>query len=123
MFDVGLWITPTLRSRRIGISVSVGQTTNLSIRDVGPITGEIPALTGEGDVVVSGQRDGRNLQIAVSNPVAPGKSRSKDGNKMAMANIRQRFELAYGSRASVNVDDADDRYTVTLRFPIDEDDA
>ena len=83
----------------------------------------IELLPDGGDVVVSGQRDGRNLQIAVSNPVAPGKSRSKDGNKMAMANIRQRFELAYGSRASVNVDDADDRYTVTLRFPIDEDDA
>jgi two-component system sensor histidine kinase AlgZ len=82
----------------------------------------IELLPDGGDVVVSGQRDGRNLQIAVSNPVAPGKSRSKDGNKMAMANIRQRFELAYGNRASVTVDDADDRYTVTLRFPIDEDD-
>ena len=82
----------------------------------------IELLPDGGDVVVSGKRDGRYLQIAVSNPVAPGKSRSKDGNKMAMANIRQRFELAYGSRASVDVDDADDRYTVTLRFPIDEDD-
>ena len=39
---------------------------------------------------------------------------------MAMANIRQRFELAYGNRASVDVDDSNDRYTVTLRFPIDE---
>jgi two-component system sensor histidine kinase AlgZ len=83
----------------------------------------IELLPDGGDVVVSGTRDGRYLQIAVSNPVAPGKSRSKNGNKMAMANIRQRFELAYGSKASVDVDDADDRYTVTLRFPIDEDDA
>ena len=83
----------------------------------------IELLPDGGDVVVSGKRDGRFLQIAVSNPVAPGKSRSKDGNKMAMANIRQRFELAYGSRASVDVDGANDRYTVTLRFPIDEDDA
>ena len=83
----------------------------------------IELLPDGGDVVVSGKRDGRYLQIAVSNPVAPGKSRGKDGNKMAMANIRQRFELAYGSRASVDINDADDRYTVTLRFPIDEDDA
>jgi two-component system sensor histidine kinase AlgZ len=82
----------------------------------------IELLPDGGDVVVTGKRDGRYLQVAVSNPVAPGKSRSKDGNKMAMANIRQRFELAYGSRASVNVDDTDDRYTVTLRFPVDEDD-
>jgi two-component system sensor histidine kinase AlgZ len=83
----------------------------------------IELLPDGGDVVVSGKRDGKYLQIDVSNPVAPGKSRSKDGNKMAMANIRQRFELAYGNRASVNVDDSGNRYTVTLRFPVDEDDA
>ena len=83
----------------------------------------IELLPDGGDVVVSGKRDGRNLQIAVTNPVAPGKSRGKDGNKMALANIRQRFELAYGNRASVTVDNSNDRYTVTLRFPIDEDDA
>lgn len=80
----------------------------------------IELLPGGGDITISGKRDGRNLQISVSNPVAPGKSRGKDGNKMAMDNIRQRFELAYGSRASVDVDDRDDTFTVTLRFPIDE---
>lgn len=40
---------------------------------------------------------------------------------MAMANIRQRFELAYGSRASVSIDDEGGNYTVTLRFPVDKD--
>ncbi len=74
-------------------------------------------------MTVTGRRDGRYLQISVSNPVAPGKARSKDGNKMAMANIRQRFELAYGNRASVDIDDRNDSYTVTIRFPVDEDDA
>jgi two-component system sensor histidine kinase AlgZ len=80
----------------------------------------IELLPDGGDVIVSGKRDGRYLQISVANPVAAGKSRSKDGNKMAMANIRQRFELAYGNRASVDVNDSNDRYTVTLRFPFDE---
>ena len=80
----------------------------------------IELLPDGGEVTVTGTRDGRDLQIAVSNPVAPGKARSKDGNKMAMANIRQRFELAYDNRASVNVDDSGDNYTVTLRFPVDE---
>jgi len=81
----------------------------------------IELLPEGGDVTVTGKRDGQYLQISVSNPLAPGKARSKDGNKMAMANIRQRFELAYGSRASVITDDQDNSYTVTLRFPIDED--
>jgi two-component system sensor histidine kinase AlgZ len=81
----------------------------------------IELLPDGGEVLVTGTRDGHYLQIAVSNPVTPGKARSEDGNKMAMANIRQRFELAYGTRASVSVDDSNERYTVTLRFPIDED--
>jgi hypothetical protein len=36
---------------------------------------------------------------------------------MALANIRQRFELAYGSRATVDVDADDSRFSVRLRFP------
>ena len=80
----------------------------------------IELLPDGGDVTVAGTRDGRYLTISVSNPVARDKARSKDGNKMAMSNIRQRFELAYGNRATVDVDDSDDRFTVTLRFPIDE---
>lgn len=112
----------------------------LSIRwDIGelPMRARIPSLTIQplienaiyhgiellpdgGEVLVSGKRDDRSVQILVSNPVAPGKSRDKDGNKMAMTNIQQRFELAFGSRASVDVDDSNDRFAVTLRFPFDE---
>ncbi len=77
----------------------------------------IELLPDGGTVEVSGKRDGKYLVIEVSNPVASGKQRDSEGNKMAMANIRQRFELAYGSRGSVAVDDSDDRFTVTLRFP------
>ena len=36
----------------------------------------------------------------MSNPVAANsRSEAKSGNKMALGNIRQRFELAYGNRA------------------------
>ena len=80
----------------------------------------IELLPNGGDVVVSGRRDGDSLEITVTNPIAAGRERDKIGNKMAMANIRQRFDLAYGNRGSVTVDDSDDRYAVTLRFPIDE---
>ena len=80
----------------------------------------IELLPDGGNVSVTGKRDGKYLTIAVTNPVAPGKRRDKDGNKMALANIRQRFELAYGSRATVAIDEGDDTYSVTLRFPVDE---
>ena len=79
----------------------------------------IELLPDGGEVTVTGTLEGEHLQIAISNPVAVGEKRDTGGNNMAMSNISQRFELAYGSKASVIVDDAGDRFTVTLRFPLD----
>ena len=81
----------------------------------------IELLPDGGDVVVSGRRDGKYLEISVSNPVAQGKSRAGAGNKMALSNIRQRFELAYGNRSMIDIDDSNGTYKVTLRFPTTED--
>ena len=83
----------------------------------------IELLPDGGEVKVTGKRDGDYLQIAISNPVAVGEKRTTGGNKMAMANIQQRFELAYGGKANVDIDDGGDLFTVTLRFPLDEDEA
>ena len=80
----------------------------------------IELLPNGGEVTVSGQRDEKYLDITMSNPVAKNSERSKDGNKMALANIRQRFELAYDNRATVDVEDNGTTYTVRLHFPYDE---
>ncbi|MGH8222644.1 MAG: sensor histidine kinase [Woeseiaceae bacterium] len=80
----------------------------------------IELLPDGGVVRVSGRRSGDDLQIEISNPVASAGARRGAGNQMALANIRQRFELAYGNQAAVVVDQAADNYTVRLRFPLDE---
>ena len=80
----------------------------------------IELLPEGGDVVVAGKRDGDDIEITMSNPVSDGGGRTTVGNKMALANIRQRFELAYGNRATVAVEDEDSSYCVRLRFPCDE---
>ena len=77
-------------------------------------------LPDGGEVLVTGKREDGYLSIRMSNPVAPDAKRKKSGNKMAMSNIRQRFELAYGNRASVEVDSQEDSYSILLRFPADE---
>ncbi len=77
----------------------------------------IERLEGGGQVSVKGTREGKRLMIAVSNPVPLGGVAKSGGNKMALANVRQRFELAYGRRASVTVDEEAERFTVTLAFP------
>lgn len=103
-----------------------------------PMTARVPSLTIQpllenaiyhgiellpdgGEVTVTGTTAGDQLQIAISNPVAPGKVRDTDGHNMAMSNIRQRFELAYGNRGAVDVNDLADSFTVTLRFPLEDD--
>ena len=80
----------------------------------------IELLPEGGEVTVSGRRDDDDLEIRISNPVADGESRKTGGNKMAMSNILQRFELAYGHRAEVRLEAEADQYTVHLRFPLEE---
>ncbi len=80
----------------------------------------IELLPDGGEVVVSGKRESDMLTVVMANPIAAGKKRDKIGNNMALANIRQRFDLAYGGRGSVDVEISDDRYVVTLRFPVEE---
>ncbi len=81
----------------------------------------IELLPEGGIVTVSGHEEGQFLVISITNPAAdPSASRAAEGHNMALSNIRQRFELAYDKRASVDVDDSASAYTVTLRFPREE---
>ena len=80
----------------------------------------IELLPEGGEVVVVGRRQGEELVITMSNPTAADTERSREGNKMAMSNIRQRFDLAYDKGATVEVEETGEAYTVSLRFPYDE---
>lgn len=80
----------------------------------------IELLPDGGVVTVTGNRIGDDLQLAIVNPVAAGEQQKRGGNRMALDNIRQRFELAYGGRASVTVLESDHHFRVQLRFPLDE---
>jgi two-component system sensor histidine kinase AlgZ len=73
-----------------------------------------------GEVAVTGRREHGRLRIEIRNPIADGGAQRRAGNQMALSNIRQRFELAYGSRGSVAVDESPDSFVVRLEFPFDE---
>ena len=71
-----------------------------------------------GVVRIAGRRQGDMISITVSNPRPPASNQSgRAGNRMALNNIRQRLELAYGKRASLNVVEDSDSYEVCLSFP------
>lgn len=80
----------------------------------------IELMPDGGQVTVNGMRSDDGLEIEILNPVPLDQSASKDGNQMALANIRQRFELAYGTKATVEVKESDDAFSVKLSFPYEE---
>jgi two-component system sensor histidine kinase AlgZ len=73
-----------------------------------------------GEVTVSGKREGDTLEIRMSNPVSEGQAREVAGNQMALSNIEQRFELAFGASGGIDIDNSNGRFTVILRFPAEE---
>ena len=83
----------------------------------------VELLPGGGEVVAKGRRDGATLEIRMTNPVPADEARSADGNQMALSNIQQRFELAFSGNGSVDIDQTDDAFTITLRFPAEEPEA
>ncbi len=77
----------------------------------------IELLPDGGEIVVSGRKDGDLFELELTNPVAGDRARDDDGHKMALSNIRQRFELAFAGKGFVNLSERDGHVTVTLRFP------
>lgn len=71
---------------------------------------------GGGTVTVVGELNGDLITIVVRNPVTEHET-ERDGNRLALANIRERLTLMYGEHALVKSGRFDSEYIVTLRFP------
>src|SRR5438874_1428606 len=72
-----------------------------------------------GTVTISGEVSGGLVTIVVRNPLDPV-SGEREGNRLALANIRERLTLMYGERALIKAGRFDAEYIVTLRFPLAE---
>ncbi len=71
---------------------------------------------GGGTVTVTGELAGNLITIVVRNPVGDYES-AREGNRLALANIRERLGLLYGERGLVKSGRFDAEFIVTLRFP------
>jgi two-component system sensor histidine kinase AlgZ len=72
-----------------------------------------------GTVTISGEVNGGLITLVVRNPMGTTAS-ARDGNRLALANIRERLSLMYGERALMKSGRFDAEYIVTLRFPLIE---
>lgn len=69
-----------------------------------------------GEVRVYGRSEKDNLVITISNPLGPDDHVSK-GHGMALANIRERLTLAFGSNASLITHKSDEQFFAVLSLP------
>jgi two-component system sensor histidine kinase AlgZ len=65
---------------------------------------------------VTGETGNGQVTVVVRNPI-PDRHVEREGNRLAMSNIRERLSLMYGERALVKAGRFDSEYIVTLRFP------
>jgi two-component system sensor histidine kinase AlgZ len=70
-----------------------------------------------GTVTVTGEFNKGMITIVVRNPVPLANLTVRDGNRLALANIKERMELMYGESSTVKSGRFDEEYIVTLRFP------
>ena len=76
----------------------------------------VEPASSPGEVVVSVARRAGEVRLAVDNPIADAE-RHHAGNRMALANIRERLALFFDLEASLETDARDGRYRVSIRLP------
>lgn len=76
----------------------------------------IQPRTHGGEIRVYGRREKDNIVITICNPLGPEGHISK-GHGMALANIRERLELAFGSAASLITHQDDAQFFAVLSMP------
>lgn len=71
-----------------------------------------------GTIKISGKLSGNAIEFMICNPTPKLRSNRRNGNHMALNNIRERLNATYGSDASLTTETVDDSYFVAITIPI-----
>ncbi|HEX9392157.1 MAG TPA: histidine kinase [Usitatibacteraceae bacterium] len=77
----------------------------------------IEPLDGPGELKIAIEARGKQVSITLSNPFQPD-STHVSGNRMAIANIRERLQLHFDAEASLKTEILNASYLVTITMPI-----
>ena len=81
----------------------------------------IEPLAGGGTIDILIEPVAGHLEISISNPLSPNmQQRQREGNRMALENIRERLDLAFAGAASLELKESETSYTVRLLIPMAE---
>ena len=77
----------------------------------------IEPLADGGIITVRGRKENHQLQIEVENPFSSDSLQRHEGNHLALENIRERITTLYGNAGTLQLQQQDHGYRVTLSFP------
>ncbi len=81
----------------------------------------IEPLPEGGEVLIEGFLRKNQMEIKISNPLSGDNAQhSYSGNQLALANVKQRLELAYPGKARVEVEQTPGEYQISLFLPVVE---
>lgn len=81
----------------------------------------IEPCAGGGTLTLKGDVEDGMLILQVGNPLPSGGASHREGNRVAVQNIRDRLEAHYGQRASLETVSEDGHYLATLTLPLEVD--
>jgi len=76
----------------------------------------IEPLQEGGEIAIEVAREGAEVAVTLTNPF-PGEGRHAAGNRMAVANIRERLQLHFDAEASMKAEVRDGVYRTAIRLP------
>ena len=76
----------------------------------------------EGGEVAISIRRAQQLEIDIANPLGTAAGSHRQGNQMALENIRERLQLAYHGGAKIRHVAQNDLYRVTITIPLNDED-
>lgn len=78
----------------------------------------IESISGGGNIVIKGERNGRYLMITIENPIPTSNPQQRHkGNRLALGNIRERLQAVYENQGKLMTSENDGQYTVSIHFP------
>ena len=76
-----------------------------------------PAADG-GRILITGRYKRRLVNLSIRNTLPPASAKAhREGNRMAVENIRQRLEGLFGKKAGLAVGEVEGEYKVRIFFP------
>ncbi len=76
----------------------------------------IEPSSGVGEIVISISRSSDRVRVEIVNPLPPAAPK-REGNHMALSNVRERLDLTFDVEGQLEASRADGRFRVTVQFP------